>query len=299
VKKKLRDYFFILFGAGLDGFAIACFVTPAQIAPGGVSGLANIMYYATGIDTGLVMLLLSVPLFLLAIKIFGPKYGAKCLAGMLLLSLFVTFFGQLTDYKGFLDYSDTVNILLSSVFGGALTGGGIGLVMKSGANTGGTDILAQTIARYTSIPVGTALFICDGLVVLTGGLFFGLESALFAFCCMFISSQTVNYVVMNMGNHYAKTAYIISDHHQKIVKRIVTELNRSATLYEGMGAFSGSPKMTLMAVVPNRNITALTRIVQEEDSTAFMFVLETYQVLGTGFVPINRVLEHNKNASDT
>jgi len=143
------------------------------------------------------------------------------------------------------------------------------------------------------------LFIFDGLVVITGGFFFGFESALFALVEMFCASQTVNYVLMNMGNNYAKTAYIISNNHEKISKRIVTELNRSATLYEGIGAFSGTPKVTLMAVVPNRNITALTRIVQEEDGTAFMFVLETYQVLGTGFVPMKRVLEHNKNASDT
>lgn len=299
MKKNSLDYLLIVLGTAIAGFGIACFSAPAHIAPGGVSGLATIMYYATGLDTGMIMLSISVPLFLLGIKIFGPLYGAKGFIGMLLLSVFVTLFGQLTQYQGFLDYSSEVSILLSSAFGGVVAGAGIGLVMKVGSNTGGTDILAQILARYTSIPVGSALLLFDGLVVITGGFFFGFESALFALVEMFCASQTVNYVLMNMGNNYAKTAYIVSNKYQDISERVLAELDHGGTILEGTGIFSGQNRKMLMTVVPNRKITALTRIVHEEDAFAFMFVLETYQVLGHGFVPMKKALERNKNASDS
>jgi len=297
-KKDYHDYLFIILGAAIAGFGIACFVTPARIAPGGVNGIATILYYTIGIDTGLAMLLVSVPLFLLAIKIFGPQYGARCLTGMLLLALFVSIFGQLTGYHGFLDYGDKIDIMLSAIFGGITVGAGIGLVMKSGANTGGTDILAQALSKYSFIPVGTSLFFFDGLVVISGGIFFGVESALFALIDMYIQSQVINYVLMNMGNHYAKTAYIVSDNYEAISKRIISDLHHGGTLIDGKGIFTLKKRTMLMAVVPNRMITALTHIVHEEDENAFMFVLETYQVLGFGFVPISKVLARNKNASD-
>lgn len=293
--KYLRDYFFIILGTAIAGFGIACFVTPAKIAPGGVNGIATIVYYLLGLDTGLTMLVVSIPLFLIGIKIFGPLYGAKSFFGMLLLSLFVTLFGQLTDYRGFLDYSDKIDILLSAIFGGVLLGGGVGTVMKAGANTGGTDIVAQILCRYTGIPLGNALFLCDGLIVVAGGLAFGFERALFALCTLYISGQMVNYVVMNMGNRYAKTAYIVSPAYETIGKRIIAELHHGGTVIDGVGIFTGQNRKLLMAVVPNMEITHLTKIVHEEDAQAFMFVLETYQVLGFGFVPMQKVLEGNKS----
>lgn len=295
MKNKVYEYIQIIFGTLIAGFGIACFITPARIASGGVSGIATIVYYLFGLDTGLTMLLISLPLFLIGMKVFGPLYGLKSFLGMLLLSVFVTVFGQITNYQGFLDYTDKVDILLSAIYGGVLVGGGIGFVIRAGSNTGGTDIVGQILNLYTSLNLGTCIFVCDAFVVLVGGLVFGLERALFAMCALYISGQVVNFVVMSLGTKYAKTAYIVSENHERISERIIKELNRGGTLLEGKGIYTKQNRTTLMAVVPNRQINQLTQIVHEEDDKAFMIVHETYQVLGFGYVPLSKMLNSNKS----
>jgi len=136
----------------------------------------------------------------------------------------------------------------------------------------------------------------DAIVVVIGGFVFGLEKALFAICALYISGQMINFVVMSLGTKYAKTAYIVSDKCESISYRIIHELNRGGTILEGKGIYTKQTRSTLMAVVPNHLINQLTQIVHEEDEKAFMFVHETYQVLGFGFVPISKVLDSNKSA---
>ncbi|NCD05757.1 MAG: YitT family protein [Spirochaetia bacterium] len=295
MKNKIKDYIQIILGTMISGFGIACFITPAKIASGGVSGIATIIYYLSGVDTGLTMILISLPLFIIGMKIFGPVYGLKSFVGMTLLSVFVSLFGQLTDYQGFLEYTDKVDILLSAIFGGVLVGGGIGFVMRAGSNTGGTDIVGQILNLFTPLNLGTCVFLCDAVVVIIGGLVFGLERALFAVCALYISGQTINFVVMSLGNKYAKTAYIVSDNYERISDRIINELHRGGTLLNGKGIYTQQGRTMLMAVVPNQVINQLTQIVHEEDEKAFMFVHETYQVLGYGFVPLSKMLDSNKS----
>ncbi len=289
--RLVREALYIVGGTAISGFAIAVFITPAKIASGGVNGLATIAFHQFGWDTGLVMLTLSIPLFLIGIGIFGKTYGMKSLIGATLISLWVTLFGQLTQYEGILPYIDRMDTLLSALFGGALLGCGIGLVMRSGANTGGTDILAQIIARLTPIPLGTALFFCDGVVIVLGAMVFGLERALFAIITLYLAGQMINYMVMNLGTKYAKTAYIVSDKHESIGKRIIKELRHGGTMISGVGVFTGQERTMLLTVVHNQQINHLTQIVHEEDPKAFMFVHETFQALGEGFVPMQRILK--------
>ncbi|MGE4525362.1 MAG: YitT family protein [Sphaerochaeta sp.] len=296
-KRLVLEALYLVGGTALAGFAIAVFITPAKIASGGVNGVATIIYHLTGWDTGFVMLCISVPLFLVGMSIFGKTYGVRSLAGTLFLSIWVSLFGQLTDYNGFLPYIDRMDTLLSAIFGGVLLGSGIGIVMRSGANTGGTDILAQILARYTPLPLGTALFLCDTSVIVFGAMVFGLERALFAVITLYLSGQMVNFVVMNLGTKYAKTAYIVSEHHEAIGKRIITELHHGGTLISGVGIFTGRERTILLAVVHNQQINHLTQIVHQEDPKAFMFVHETYQALGEGFVPMQNLIKLEEKRS--
>ncbi|HKL59157.1 MAG TPA: YitT family protein, partial [Sphaerochaeta sp.] len=247
-----------------------------------------------GWEPGLVMLVISIPLFVLGLFIFGKLYGFKSLGGTVLLSFWVSLFGRLTAYRGFLPYTDRMDTLLSAIFGGVLLGSGIGIVMRSGANTGGTDIIAQIVSRFTPLALGTALFLTDALVIILGAVVFGFERALFAVITLYLSGQMVNYMVMSLGTKYAKTAYIVSERHEAIGKRIIAELHHGGTLINGVGIFTGQNRTTLMAVVHNQQINALIQIVHEEDPKAFMFVHETYQALGEGFVPMKRILTLQK-----
>ncbi len=287
---KFRDYFYIVVGTCIAGFGIACFITPARISCGGVNGIATIIYHLTGFDTGLAMLCVSVPIFIAGVLSFGIEYGLKSVAGTVLLSLWTSFFGFLTGYNGILPYADRMDIFLSAIFGGGLVGGGIGIVMRTGANTGGTDIVAQIINKYTPLSTGTGLFIADGLVLLSGVVVFGLDHALFGIITIFISTYMVNYMILSFGTRYAKTAFIFSEKHTQISSRIITELDRGATELKGTGTFTGAERTLLIAVMPNRQINQLTKIVYEEDPQAFMFIQDTYEVLGEGFVSIDKAL---------
>ncbi len=145
----LVELFYILTGSFLTAVGIALFTAPAKIASGGVSGIATIFYHTLGFDIGLSIFVLSVPLFVLGVAIFGKEYGIRSLAGTLFLSLFTYLLNRFFGYGGLLDYANVLSVLLSAIFGGVMMGIGIGLVMRSGANTGGTDIVAQIVARFT------------------------------------------------------------------------------------------------------------------------------------------------------
>jgi uncharacterized membrane-anchored protein YitT (DUF2179 family) len=288
MKKSIRpkDYLSIIIGSLVTAIGVAAFITPAKIASGGVSGIAVILFHTLGDEVGTTIFLLSVPLFIAGLWIFGRRYGFTSLLGTILLSGFITIFGRLFGFAGFLDYTDSVDILLSALFGGILSGFGIGLVIKGGANTGGTDILAQIMSKYTPLSVGTALFLVDGLVILAGGFVFGLESALFAIVNLYATSISINFVLLRIGTRYAKTVLIVSTRHELIGKRIIEELGHGGTLLQGTGIFTGTERPVLMTVIPNQKISRLNVIVQESDPKAFMIIEEAFQVLGEGFSSI-------------
>ncbi|MFA7671040.1 MAG: YitT family protein, partial [Sphaerochaetaceae bacterium] len=236
---------------------------------------------------------MNIPLFLIGLKIFGPKYGLKSLIGMVLLSLSVTATGKIIGYNGIMGYTEKLDILLSAIFGGFFLGLGIGLVMKGGANTGGTDILGQILSKYTPLPLGTSILIVDTTVIVTGAFAFGIERAMFAIIALYVSSQMINYVIMVMGTKYAKTAYIFSAKLDIIKKQVLDEIGHGGTIFEGEGIYTGQKRTMLMAVVPNQLISRLTVLVHKADPNAFMVVEEAYKVLGEGFTPIvNEAVDH-------
>lgn len=272
----------------MAGFAIGAFTMPAKIASGGVNGMATILFHTFGFEPGLTMLCMNVPLFFIGLRIFGPTYGAKSLLGMVLLSVSVTLTNTILGYEGIIPYADSVDTLLSALFGGLFLGAGIGLVMKSGANTGGTDIIGQVVSKYTPLPLGTSLLLVDALVIITGAFMFGIERAMFAIITVYVSSQMINYVIMVMGTKYAKTVYIFSERLDIIKDLVIDELRHGGTIFEGTGIYTGQTRSMLMAVIPNQQISRLTVLVHETDPKAFMVVEEAYKVLGEGFTPIER-----------
>lgn len=288
--RVLYDYLRIVFGTFVAACGIALFSNPAKLTGGGVTGIGTILYYSLGLDPGIVMMCINIPLFFIGMKVFGSVYGLRVFVGSTLLSLWVSFIGGLTHYQGFLDYSDSVNVLLSAVAYGVLVGGGIGIVMRAGSNCGGTDILAQIVAKHTPFAVGSIEFLMNISVVLTGTIFFGLRNTLMAFIAMYISGTMINLMVVKVGTSLAKTAFIFSNERcPDISRRVITELHHGGTLFRGTGIYTSKERNMLMVVVHNNQLITLEKIVHEEDPTAFMFINDAYQVLGNGFVPLNKV----------
>lgn len=286
-KRLVKDYARIFFGTFMAACGIAIFSNPARLTGGGVTGVGTILYYTLGIDPGVSMLCINIPLFFLGMHFFGSKYGLKVFVGATMLSVWTSVLGAITGYRGVLDYTDTTNVLISAICYGVLVGGGIGIVMRAGANTGGTDILAQIVAKFTPFNVGSIEFCMNACVVLCGGFFFGIRNTIFAFIAMYISGQMISYVVVKWGTSLAKTAYIFSnDRIPDISRRVIKELHHGGTLFKGYGIYTSKERNMLMVVVPNHQLHLLEKIVQEADPKAFMFISEAFQVLGNGFTPL-------------
>ncbi len=289
---KVTNILYLVIGTMLSATAGAVFYTPARITGGGATGIGTIFYYLFGLDQGNVMLFVNIPLVLFGMKVFGWKYGIRTLIGSVMLSVWTTIIGKMTGYQGLLDYSDNINVLLSALFGGVLMGMGIGLTMKSGSNTGGTDIISQVVSHYFPVRIGTVSFSVNAIVVSCGGIFLGLQPMMFAIIAMYLSSQLTNYVLLGFGTNLAKAVYILSDDHiPDISQRVITELHRGGTVLQGTGIYTDKAHSLLIVIVPNNQLNYLMKIISVEDPTAFVFVTEAYEVLGRGFVSLKKIAD--------
>ncbi len=285
------DIIYLIVGPFTAAFGIAVFYTPAKITSGGAAGVANILYNLFGFDLGLTSLCVNIPLIVIGMIVFGIKYGVKTLIGSSLLSFWMTLIGRVTNYEGILDSSIPTYVLLSALFGGVLLGAGIGITMKAGCNTGGADIIAQSIAHYTPISVGTISFCFNALVVGSSGYFIGIEPMLFSIIGMACSSTTVNYVLTGFGTKHSKAVYIVSDHIDIIGKDVVEIMHKTGTLLDGTGVYTNHEHKILLVLVQNHQYQRLLRIVNADDPKAFVFVNEAYNVMGKGFAPLQKVAD--------
>jgi len=270
----LFEYLYIIFGSFIGALGLSMFLVPNKIAPGGVSGLATVIYHLVGLPVGWTMLALNIPLFFTGLFVLGKGFGTKTLAGAFLFSLFA----ELT--KNF--QAPTDDLLLSTVYGGLILGVGLGLVFRARGSTGGSDLAAMLIHHFfPSISIGQGILIIDFFVVALDGIAFNWELAMYSWIALYISSKMVD--VMQEGINYAKAVYVISDKADDISWKILDEMQRGVTLLRGIGGYTGEDKKILLCVVRRLEVLRLKRIVQEIDPRAFVIVNDVHEVLGEGF----------------
>lgn len=291
MKRKLKgiilDYIFINIGLIITAIGIRVFLVPGKVAAGGISGIGTILHYTMGAPVGLVMLILNIPIFLFGLKIFGKIYGFKTFYGTIVLSIYVDLVNFLfPNLDLIIDYSKGGNIFLAPLFGGIITGVGMGIVMKFGGSTGGTDILGQILNKFTHIPIGYAIMIIDLFVIASASIVFGLESGLYAFLAVYIAGIFINKVLY--GVNYTRLVYIISEEYEKIREVILVDLNRGGTGITATGLYTNESKKMIMTVLPSKEIHNLTAFIKEIDKNAFVIITEAHEVIGEGFTPIHK-----------
>ncbi|PMQ02482.1 MAG: hypothetical protein CBR30_02260 [Dictyoglomus sp. NZ13-RE01] len=272
--KKLIELLGILFGVLLVALSIVVFLAPNKLVGGGVSGIAIILYHLFKFPIGIVMLILNIPIFILGIKLLGIHFGIKTLLGTILLSVLVDFFNLFP-------VQPISNTFLATIYGGLIAGLGLGIVFKYGGSTGGTDVLAQILSHYTGLNLGQALLIIDGIIVLTAGFIFNFELALYALLVIFIQGYAIDLV--QQGLSYTKSALIFSDKPRELGKKILEELGRGATIFYGMGLYSGQEREILYCVVSQQEVGRLKEIIHKNDPKAFVVISPAHEVLGEGF----------------
>lgn len=280
-KNAFWDYVLIFVGTGLLAFSIQCMFDPVGLVTGGFTGLAIIVKSMTqgiipgGMPLWLTNILLNIPVFAFAYKVKGKKFILRTMIGTLMLSAWLYVIPIMDLSQG--DY------FLAAVFGGALAGLGIGLILLSKSTTGGTDMVATVIQHYLKhYSIVQILQILDGLIVLIGLYVFGLYAGLYSIIAIIVSTK-VSDMVME-GFKFSKAAFIITDKHEIVAKRILEDLDRGVTGLYAKGMYSGQDKCMLYCVVSQKEIVSVKEVVAEVDPHAFVIVSDAREVFGEGFL---------------
>lgn len=278
------EYLLIIIGTIFMAIALNIFLEPNNIVTGGVTGLAIIIAHLSNniigeeIPLWLTNIVLNIPLFLVTIKVFGVKFLKRTLFATIFLSVSLYF----TSWFSKIEVDNT----LASVFGGVLCGIGLGLIFRSSATTGGTDLAASIIHKYIKhYSISKIMFFIDVIIIAAGFFVFGSIATMYAIISVFIISKVIDAILEGLS--FAKAAFIISEKYDEIAKEIMYKLDRGATSIYGKGMYTKKELNIILCVVSQKEIVTLKEITSNVDPNAFVIVADVREALGEGFRDIN------------
>lgn len=263
----------LLAGSLLMALSVNLFLVPLKLAEGGVVGVGIILFHKFGVPLWVTTLALNIPILALGVRVKGWGILFRSLVGV---AAFSAFLGLTAGMRPM-----TQEVVLAIVYGGVTMGIGLGLVLRSGGTTGGTDILAIVAQQKFGFSVGTMVMAVDALVLLAAGLTFSPEAAMWAAITLTISSKVVDLV--QEGFYAAKGVTIITGQPQAIARGILDEVERGVTIMPGTGAWTGQARSVLYTVVQRGELTRIKQIAYGIDPKAFVVVADVHEVLGEGF----------------
>ena len=282
--KKYRELLLDLgadvLGSVLMGIGIYSFAEQADIAPGGLSGIAILFKYLWDLPVGVMILIMNIPLLLIAWKYLGKRFAIRTLRTVVLSSVILD---VVVTPLAFVYAGDR---LLSAIASGVCLGAGLGVIFARGSTTGGTDIISCLVERKNPhLQVGGILTAVDILIIaLSIAVFGNLESGLYGIVALYAQGRVMDAILY--GRKRGRSVMIFSEKREEIARRIMREMDRGATFLQSRGAYSGARSEVLLCAVGQREYAKLRRIVRECDPEAFFVVLETKNVYGEGFQPI-------------
>lgn len=286
-RQIIRQWLYVVIGAALLATAFVLFITPYRIVPGGVYGMGVVLNYLfPAIQVGTYGLSMDIPLLIIAFRLFGARFGTKTIVAAVLTPLIMDTMTLLIGSDpavmlgGKIDLSN--DVLLSCIFGGTLMGAGVGLILKTHATSGGTDIIAMIVSKYLHLPISRAVLYVDSLVVLFGLLVLGnWKLPLYSLVTIFVSSRVIDYIVD--GGSGDKLLFILSQRHDRIRDYILGHLERGGTYIKASGMYTGDDKEMIFVVVSRREVSLMRDRIREVDPDAFMIVVDAHETLGEGF----------------
>jgi len=273
--RRVADYLIMTLSSAIYGMAVGLFLDPNMLAPGGVSGIAIILNRVVKVETGTLVLLMNIPIFLFGVWKFGIRMMISTMYSTFMASTFINLFAR--------QPAVTKEPLLAALVGGALAALGLGMTFRAGSTTGGTDIIVKYLReKMPYLKTGTLMLGLDTLVVTTSAVVFGdVERALYAGISVGVTSFVLDLVLY--GRDGAKLIYIISDRSERISKRLLEELDVGVTYLEGAGAYSGKEKQVIFCVMRKPLSPRAETIVKEEDPQAFLIVTNATEIFGEGY----------------
>lgn len=273
-KYRVRRYIQLVIGILLIAIAFNLFLLPNDLVFGGVSGLSIIVKDFIPMDPSTFIMISSLLLLVISFLVLGKEKTKGSVVGSILFPIFV----DLTANINNIIQIDTSNVLLSVIFSGVIYGFGAGLVFKAGFTTGGTDIINQIISKYCHVSMGNAMLMSDGLIVLGGGFFFGINKLMYAIIVVYIIGLMTDKVLL--GISASKAFYIITNEDEKIRNYVLNELHHGVTIFNVRGGYTLEKDEVILCVVPTNEYYRLKEGIREIDPKAFFVVTDAYEVMG-------------------
>ena len=284
----IRDYTLIILSSLIQAVSLWLFFIPANLASGGVSGIAQLINYVTDWPIGLMVFIGNVPLFLLGWRFLGGhKFALRTAVAIFTYSLFTDLLVKIPLFNYYADIliKDLQgDIFLNSLYGAIVSGVGYGMVYRARGTSGGSDILARILNNWRGISMTQSYLIVDTLVILSAGFVFGWKEALYAMITLYVSGLVAETVLEGGGT--VRAAMIITTKTEEISTRVMDELQRGITYLEGRGGYTGNSRPVLYCVVTRAEISSLKAIVHETDPEAFLVIGVAHEALGEGFKPL-------------
>ncbi|MDQ1770314.1 DUF2179 domain-containing protein [Labilibaculum sp. A4] len=284
----LSAYAYLILGSIIFAVSDILFVVPYKLAPGGVYGIATVLNTMFSWKISYCTISMEIPLIILGTIILGPRFGVKTIVSIGVILFTVWFMETFVSP----DYAKVIaDPMLNTIVAGVFYGISIGFIFKSRATSGGSDIIAMILAKYTKLSLGKLVMIVDGIIVLftlaqpseTGTI--GWEFAIYSLIIIYIEGKIIDMVVS--GANYHKTVMIVSDQFESISSKIRDDLKRGATIFTGTGVYSGEEKKMVYSVMSRRELEILKLYIREVDPSAFVNVTEANEILGEGFKSLN------------
>lgn len=281
---KTKNVLFILLGAAIFAFGLVNFNIKNQLAEGGVTGITLILYNLFHIDPAISNLVLNIPLLIIGWRLLGINVFIYTLIGTGSLSFFLWIFQHIITF----DFTLEGDMTLAALFAGVSVGTGLGIIFKYGGTTGGSDIIARLGHTYFGWSIGKTMFAIDAIVIVASLIYLDYRQAMYTLVAVFVGARVIDFI--QKGAYAAKAATIISKDNQAVATKIIEGLDRSATLIQGSGGYTGNDVSVLYCVVAQNEIFRLKNLISSVDPHAFVAVNDVHEVLGEGFT-----LDENKN----
>ncbi|MGD9604716.1 MAG: YitT family protein [Bacilli bacterium] len=283
IRKRIIEIAFITLGVAISAFAFSFFLSINTIVIGGGSGIGVILNDLFGFDPSLVILILNIFLLVLGLLLLGKEFFIKTVYGSLAYPAFVKIFDWLYRYLEIDLSSNTLDMILIIFFSSIIMGFGLGLVVKFGGTTGGTEVGQKIFMKYFHIPFSTSLYFLDGIVILLGFLFkvINIELALYAVVFTYLCGIVIDSVVFTGINKRA--VYIISNKNEEIKKDLLEKFERGVTSIRVVGEYSKQNREMLVCVLSVAEYYRLREIIETYDPQAFYYSVRASEVRGEGF----------------
>ena len=269
----VKRIIYIIIGSFIYAYPINALLKQHNLLSGGLTGIAMIFNYLFRIPTGLTLILLNIPLFIIGYRYVSRRFTYLSILGITAASVFL-----IITNGWVIPVEDP---LVAAIFGGLLSGAGSGIVIKNRGSLGGTDIVSVIMYKYLSLNIGGTAMAINAIILTLSAFLFNVEMAMLTLVGIFVGNKAVD--VIQEGFNHRKTIIIVSDHHKELTQELLLRVKRGITLLEGEGAYTGRQKRLIYMVVRTMELAKIKDIVRKVDPDAFLSIIDTREVEGKGF----------------